>query len=144
MQLKPVLMLNNLSIPVNQKVALVGDYETPLSTIFDALLRIPCQTEGIMELNGVNLDDLGRNDIIKLRQSIFYLEKDLPIFSEDLKTNINPEFKNTDLQSKDYIKIFEILKKFAQFGKKLDSFGLNMQVKFPKQSIDFKTYSNKE
>lgn len=106
-------MLNNLSIPAGQKVALVGDFETPLSTIFDALLRIPCQTEGMLELNGVNLDDLGRDDILKLRQQIFFMEKDLPIFSDDLKTNINPEFKNTDLQSKDYIKIFEILKKFA-------------------------------
>ena len=126
--LSPILIIPSLAIAPKQKVAILSDSETPVSTIFDVMLRIPYLTEGSIEINGINIDHFGVKDTKKLRQQIFYMSKDIPIFSQDLKTNIHPDFKNKDLKRTEYLKIFEILKKFAQFGKKLDSFGLNLKL----------------
>ena len=134
--MKPVLSIKRLVIPAQQKVAIVSDSETPISTLFDAILRVPQLMEGLVKLNNINLDDMSSNDVKKLRSQIFYVGKDIPIFSQDLKTNINPEYQEKDLGSKEYLKIFDILRKFAQFGKKLDSMGLNLKIKSNQQVTD--------
>lgn len=65
----------NLKIVPNKKVAIVGRSGNGKSTIFNLLLRYFDATEGIIEIDGINIKDLNeeslRNNISIIRQSPF-------------------------------------------------------------------------
>ena len=96
---KPVLQNVSFTIEKNQRVALVGPTGCGKTTLVKLLLRLYEPQEGIIFLDGRNIQDFPLNE---LRRHIGYIEQDIYLFSRSIKENIafgKPNASDEEIQT---------------------------------------------
>lgn len=89
----------NLSIKAGEKVAVIGRTGSGKSTVAQLLLRMYDSTEGVIELEGINIRNI---DLKTLRDSVSYVPQDVFLFSDSVANNISfgtdqADFKKIEL-----------------------------------------------
>lgn len=88
----------NFSVVQNEKIAIIGDINTPLSAIFDLLLQFNVEYKGDVYLQNQAMRFL---ELKSVREQIFFLDKSVPIFNDSVKRNISPVVFNKPIKKTD-------------------------------------------
>lgn len=112
-ELELVLKGVNISIKASEKVGIVGRTGSGKSSMMIALLRMVEVAGGEILVDGVNLRDLGLNDV---RKKITIIPQDPVLFSGTIRFNLDPFNRHTDAElwdalekshMKDFVSEFE-------------------------------------
>lgn len=82
---EPVLKGMNLSVKAGQKIAIVGATGSGKTTIVNLLTRFYEVDNGIIEMDGVNINDITKES---LRQAIAIVLQDTVLFADTIRANI--------------------------------------------------------
>ncbi|EFA83154.1 ABC transporter C family protein [Heterostelium album PN500] len=93
--LDPVLRGINCRIEPKNKIGIVGRTGAGKSSLTQALFRLVEPLDGTIEIDGINIRELGLND---LRSRIAIIPQDPVLFAGTVRSNLDPFNKYTDLQ----------------------------------------------
>lgn len=85
----------NIDIPNNQKICILGSSGSGKSTLFKLLLKLYKPSEGIIYIDGKNIQNYNTND---LRKSISYVNQNTKLFQTTIYENIR--YTNSNLDNK--------------------------------------------
>ncbi|KAI9447656.1 ABC transporter [Lactarius indigo] len=92
-ELPQVLKGLSMSIEGGEKIGIVGRTGAGKSSIMVALFRIVELESGSISIDGVNISNLGLNDV---RNAISIIPQDSPLFSGTLRSNLDPFGQHDD------------------------------------------------